>query len=323
MPRPSTTHCVTAFALCFSTSAAAQSFPSKPIRWISPHAAGGGTDLTTRLVAQRMAEVIGQAIVVDNRIGASGNIGSEIAARAPADGYTLLTMTASHPANHAVSEHLSYDLLRDFVNVTQLTTQPYILLVPPAVNAHSVKELAALARAAPRTLHYGTAGVATLQHFGGVMFAQMTGTEVVHVPYKGGAPALVDLLGGRLQFFLGVPVSTIPLIKSARLRALAVTSPKRSTVLPELPTMAETGLTGYAVDNWYGIAAPAKTPREVVARLHNVAARALQIAELRERLRQDGADAVGNSPAEFSAIVRDDLERWRKQVRVAGIKPEL
>ena len=322
MPARRLAHAAIVLALGISAIAAAESYPTKSIRWISPHAAGGGTDLTTRLVAQRMAEVIGQPIVVDNRIGASGNIGSEIAARAPADGYTLLTMTASHPANHAVSEHLSYDLLRDFVNITQLTTQPYILLVPPAVNAHSVKELAALARAAPRTLHYGTAGVATLQHFGGIMFGQMTGSEVVHVPYKGGAPALVDLLGGRLQFFFGVPVSTIPLIKTARLRALAVTSPKRSTVLPELPTMAETGLTGYAVDNWYGIAAPAKTPREVVARLHSVAVRALQIPELRERLRQDGADAVGNNTAEFSAIVRADLERWRKQVRDAGIRAE-
>ncbi len=315
-----------AFTLCAGKGALAQpastAYPNKPIRWISPFAAGGGTDLTTRLVAQRISEVVGQPIVIDNRVGASGNIGSEIAARAPADGYTLLTITASHPLNQVINERLSYDLLRDFVHVTQMTTQPYILLVHPSVNAHSVKELVAVARAAPRTLHYGTAGVATLQHFGGVMFAQMTGTEVMHVPYKGGAPALVDLLGGRLQFFFGVPVSTIPLIKAGRLRALAVTSPKRSAVLPDLPSIAETGLTGYAVDNWYGIGAPAKTPRETVSRLHGAAARALQIPELRERLRQDGADAVGNTTAEFTAIVRGDLERWRKQAREAGIKPE-
>jgi tripartite-type tricarboxylate transporter receptor subunit TctC len=311
-----------ALAICLSTSATAQQFPSKPIRWISPFAAGGGTDLTTRLVAQRMADVIGQPIVIDNRIGASGNIGSEIAARAPADGYTLVTLTASHATNHAVTERPSYDLVRDFAHITQITTQPYILLVHPSVNAQSVKEFVALARAAPRTLHYGSAGVATLQHFGGVMFAQMTGAEVIHVPYKGGAPALVDMLGGRLQFFFGVPVSTIPLIKTGKLRALAVTSLKRSAIFPELPSMAESGLTGYAVDNWYGIGAPAKTQRDVVARLHGAAVRALQIAELRERLRQDGAEAVGNSTAEFTAIVRSDLERWRKQVREAGIKPE-
>ncbi len=317
-------------ALCISAGALAQpasigsgqAFPTKPIRWISPYAAGGGADLTTRLVAQRISEIVGQPIVIDNRIGASGNIGTEIAARAPADGYTLITITASHPLNQALNARLPYDLLRDFVQVTQMTTQPYILLVHPSVNAHTVKELVALARAAPRTLHYGTAGVATLQHFGGMMLAQMTATELIHVPYKGGALALVDLLGGRLQFFFGVPVSTLPLIKAGKLRSLAVTSLKRSTLLPELPAMAESGLTGYAVDNWYGIGAPAKTPREVVARLNSAAVRALQMPELRERLRQDGADAVGNSTAEITAIARGDLERWRKQVRESGIKPE-
>lgn len=315
-------HSLAALGLCVSASAVAQQFPFKPIRWIAPFAAGGGTDLTTRLVAQRIAEVVGQPIVIDNRVGASGNIGSEIAARAPADGYTLLTLTASHATNHAVTARPSYDLIRDFTHVTQITTQPYILLVHPSVNAQSVKEFVALARAAPGTLHYGSAGVATLQHFGGVMFAQMTGAEVIHVPYKGGAPALVDMLGGRLQFFFGVPVSTIPLVKTGKLRALAVTSLKRSAIFPELPPMAEGGLPGYAVDNWYGIGTAAKTPRDVVARLHSAAARALQIPELRDRLRQDGAEAVGNSTAEFTAIVRGDLERWRKQVREAGIKPQ-
>lgn len=297
-------------------------FPVKPIRWISPHAAGGGTDLTTRLVAQKMAEIIGQAIVVDNRIGASGNIGGEIAARAPADGYTLITMTASHPANHAVSEKVSYDLVRDFSYVTQMTTQPYILVAHPSLKVNSVKELAALAAAQPRALHYGTAGVATLQHFAGVMFGLMTKTEVVHVPYKGGAPATTDFLGGRLQFFFGVPVSSLPHIKSGRMRALAVTSPQRAAILPDLPSVAESGFPGYAVDNWYGIAAPAKTPRAIVSSLHAAAVRALNLPELRERLRQDGADAVGNSAEDLALIVRDDLARWRKQVREAGIKPE-
>lgn len=336
MPTPWIKNALLSFMLCVSALAqpasiepvlslskgSGQAFPTKPIRWILPFAAGGGADLTTRLVAQRIAEHVGQPLVIDNRIGASGNIGTEIAARAPADGYTLLTVTASHPLNQALNARLPYDVLRDFVLVTQITTQPYILLVHPSINAHSVKELAALARAAPRTLHYGSAGVATLQHFGGMMLAQMTGTELIHVPYKGGALALIDLLGGRLQFFFGVPVSTIPLIKAGKLRSLAVTSLKRSTVLPELPTIAETGLTGYAVDNWYGIGAPAQTPRGVVARLNSAAVRALQMPELRERLRQDGADAVGNSTAEFTAIVRGDLERWRKQVRESGIKAE-
>lgn len=309
--------------LCLAASSApAQPYPVKPLRWIVPFPAGGGTDLTTRLVAQRMAEAMGQAIVIDNRVGASGNIGGEIAARAPADGYTVITLTASFPANHATSDQAPFDLTRDFAYVTQMTSQPYILVVHPTVKAQSVKELAALAMAQPRTLHYGTAGVATLQHFAGVMFGAMTKTEVVHVPYKGGAPATADFLGGRLQFFFGVPVASLPHIKAGRMRALAVTSAKRAASLPDLPSIAESGLPGYAVDNWYAMAAPAKTPRDVVMRLHGIAQRALNQAELRERLRQDGADAVGGSPEELAVLVRDDLARWRKQVREAGIKPQ-
>ena len=297
-------------------------YPNKPLRWISPYAAGGGSDLTTRLVAQRISEVMGQTIVVDNRVGASGNIGAEITARAPADGYTVGTITASHPANNALADKLAYDLVHDFAYVTQMTSQPYILVVHPTLKVNSVKELVAQAAAQPRTLHYGTAGIGTLQHFAGAMLASMNKIEVVHIPYKGGAPATADFLGGRLQFFFGVPVSSLALIKSGRMRALAVTSLKRSALLPELPAVAESGMPGYAVDNWYAIAAPAKTPRDVVMRLHGFALRALALPELRERLRQDGADTVGNSPEVLTALVKEDSLRWRKQARDAGIKAE-
>jgi tripartite-type tricarboxylate transporter receptor subunit TctC len=215
-----------------------------------------------------------------------------------------------------------FDLQRDFAYVTQITSQPYILVVHPALNVHSVKELAALAAAQPRTLHYGTAGVATLQHFAGVMFGRMTQTEVVHVPYKGGALAITDFLGGRLQFFFSVPLSTLHQIKAGRMRALAVTSARRAAFMPELPSVAEAGLPGYAVDNWYGITVPANTPRDIVIRLNGFALRALNAPELRERLRRDGAEAVGNSPEAFAAMVRDDVVRWQKQVRESGIKPE-
>ncbi len=311
---------ISTFAMCACLSA--QPYPTKPVRWISPHAAGGGTDLTTRLVAQRLSDLIGQPVVVDNRIGASGNIGGEIAARAPADGYTLITITASHPANHAISERISYDLMRDFAYISQMTTQAYVLVVHPSIAATSVKELIAVARAAPRTLNYGSSGSGTLQHLAGVMFSAMTGTELVHVPYKGGAPALTDMLGGRLQMFFGVMLSSMPHIKAGKIRALAVTSTRRSPTFPELPTIAETGLTGYVVDNWYGVAAPARTSRDVVAKLHAEIVRALKSAEVTDRLRKDGSDAVGNSPDEFAAIVRNDLQRWRKQVKEAGIKAE-
>lgn len=303
-------------------SATAQQYPTKPLRWIVPFAAGGGADLTTRLVAQRTAELVRHQIVVDNRTGASGNIGGELAARAPADGYTLVTMTASFPVNHAVTERPPYDLVRDFAYISQLTTQPYILLVHPSVQANNVKELVAIARRAPRSLHYASAGIATLQHLAGVMLGSMSGTELVHVPYKGGALALPDVVGGRVQVFFGVILSSMPHIKSGKLRPLAVTSTRRSQSFPELPTLAESGLPGYVVDNWYAVAAPAKTPRAIVAKLHAGLLRALKSPEVDQRLRADGSEPVGNTPEEISAIVQSDVQRWRKYVREAGIKAE-
>src|SRR5688572_4489676 len=315
---------IAALGMCACEIARAQApaYPNKPLRWISPYAAGGGVDLTTRMVAQRMSEALGQPIVVDNRVGASGNIGGELAARAPDDGYTLISITASQPAVHAVMERVPYDLTRDFAYVSQMTTQPYVLVVHPSIPAATVKELIAVARGAPRTLNYGSSGIATLQHLAGVMFGSMSGTELVHVPYKGGAPALTDMIGGRLQVFFGVPLSSMPHIKSGKIRALAVTSTRRSPTFPELPTIAESGLPGYVVDNWYGLAAPARTPAAVVMKLHAEVVRALKSPEVGERLRRDGSEPVGNTPDELAAIVRADVQRWRKQVKEAGIKPE-
>jgi tripartite-type tricarboxylate transporter receptor subunit TctC len=304
------------------TCATAQTYPNKPLRWIVGIAAGGGTDITTRLVAQRVSEQLAQQIVVDNRIGASGNIGAEIAARAPADGYTLLTTTASYAPNHAVLEHVPFDLIKDFAHITQLTTQSYILLVHPSVAATSVKELMAAAQRSPRPFTYGSSGVATLQHMAGVMLGAMAGTQVVHVPYKGGALALTDMLAGRLQFFFGVMLSSMPHIKSGKLTALAVTSARRSQVFPDLPTIAEAGYPGYVVANWYGAAVPAKTPPAILSRLHAEIVAALKTPAVEQRLRADGSEPGGNSPEEASAIVRSDLQRWRKIVKESGIKPD-
>lgn len=302
--------------------AAAQQFPSKPLRWIVPIAAGGGTDLTTRLVAQRMSEQIGQQIVVDNRIGASGNIGTEIAARAAPDGYTLVTITASFPANHAVLDKPPYDLVRDLTHVTRLTTQPYILLVHASIPAGSAKELVALAGRAPKPFTYGSSGIATLQHMAGVMLGSMSGVQVMHIPYKGGALALTDMIAGRLQFFFGVILSSMPHIKSGKLNALAVTSTTRARSFPDLPTMAEAGFPGYVVDNWYSVAAPAKMPAAIVAKLNAEIAQVLKTPAVEQRLRADGSEPAGNSAQEMSEIVRGDLQRWRKYVKEAGIKPE-
>jgi tripartite-type tricarboxylate transporter receptor subunit TctC len=305
-----------------SMCASAQPFPTKPLRWINPYAAGGGSDLTTRLIANRLSESLGQQVVVDNRIGASGNIGAEIAARAPADGYTLITITASFAPNHAVTARPRVDLVKDFSYITQLTTQPYILLVPASSAARNPKELVALARRSATPFTYGSSGVATLQHLAGVMFGSMSGTQFVHVPYKGGSLALTDIVGGRLQFFFGVILSSMPHMKSGKLRPLAVTSTRRARIFPELPTVAESGFPGYAVNNWYSAAAPANTPPEIVKKLHTEIVRALNSSEVEQRLRNDGSEPGETTPQEMATIVREDLQRWRKYVKETGIRTD-
>jgi tripartite-type tricarboxylate transporter receptor subunit TctC len=297
-------------------------FPTKPLRWISPFAAGGGSDLTTRAVAQKLSERVGQPVVVDNRVGASGSIGASLAGRAPADGHTLVTLTVSMVTHYATLQSAPYDLIRDFTPLTQMTSQPYVLIVHPSVAAPSVKELLAVARAKPGTLHYGSSGIATLQHLAGALLANTTRTDLVHVPYKGGAPALTDLMSGQLQFFFGVAVSSMPLIKAGKVRALAVTSRKRSVFMPDLPTVAESGVPGYSVDNWYGVLAPAGIPREVASRLERELAGALAQPDLKERLARDGSDAMGGTSTAFAMLIRSDLAQWRRVINETGIKVE-
>lgn len=297
-------------------------YPAKPLRWISPFAAGGGSDLTTRTIALKLSELMKQTVVVDNRVGASGNIGAELAARAPADGYTLVTMTVSIVTNHAVSSKPPFDIVRDFAHVTQLTAQPYVLITHPSVKANSVREFVALAKSRPGMLNYGSSGTATLQHLAGAMFGAMTRTDLMHIPYKGGSPALTDLIAGQLQFFFGVMISSMPHIKTGKVKALAVTSARRSPILADLPTIAEAGVPDYVVDNWYGASAPAGTPREIVRRLNTEIARALASPDVREALLRDGAEPVGSSTTAFTAVVGNDLGVWRRVVQDAGIKAE-
>ncbi|HSQ04141.1 MAG TPA: tripartite tricarboxylate transporter substrate-binding protein [Burkholderiales bacterium] len=302
---------VVAAVVCIAAgSTAAQQFPQKPLRWISPYSAGGGSDLTTRAVAKKLGEFLGQNVVVDNRTGASGKIAVELASHAPADGYTLVTFTPSISANQDIS-HLA--------PLTQMTSQGYVWIVHPAIPATSMKELIALARARPGTLHYGSSGIATMQHMAGAMLGTMTHTDLVHVPYKGGAPALTDLLAGQLQFFAADLWSSVPHIKSNRVRALAVTSGKRSTVFPDLPTTSEAGVPGYAVENWYGVATHGKTPPDILLRLNRELVRALRSPEVHGRIAQEGANMIGNSAAEFAAIIRHDVRQWHTVAREAGI----
>jgi tripartite-type tricarboxylate transporter receptor subunit TctC len=307
-------------ALC--CGALAQTYPSKPLRWVVGVSAGGATDVTTRLVAQRVSEQVGQPVIVDNRLGAAGNVGAEIVAKSAPDGYTLLTTLATSASNQAVLERVPFDLVRDLTHVTQLTTQSYVLVVHPLVPAAGVKELAALARKAPRPLAYGSSGTGSLQHLAAVLLTSVAGFEAVHVPYKGGAPALVDLIGGRLQFFFGVMLSSMPHIKAGRLNSIAVSSRRRSPIFPDLPTIAESGYPGYVVDNWYGVAVSARTPPAVVERLHAEIARALRTPAVEQRLRADGSEPGGISPAATAETVRDEVQRWQRIVHEAGIKAE-
>ena len=294
-----------------ATAADRQSFPQKPLRWLSPYAPGGGSDSTARNVAQKLSELVGQPVVVDNRTGASGKIAVELAARAPGDGHTLLTITPSMVSNQNLGE---------FAPITQMISQGYVVVVHPSLPVTSVKDLIVLARAKPGTLHYGSSGVETMQHLGGASFGVMTGTHVVHVPYKGGSQAMIDLLSGQLQFHLAAVGTSIGHIRSGKARALAVTSSKRSSILPELPTVAEAGVPGYAVDNWYGVAASPRTSRAIVLRLNAETVRALRSPDVRERIMADGAEVVGNSADEFNVVIKETIERWRQAVKAAGLR---
>jgi len=305
-----------------AASACAQSFPVKPIRLIVPFAPGGGTDITGRAIAQKLAESWGQSVLVDNRPGANGTIALEIVVKTPADGYTLTMITSSHSVNSTLYPKLSYDLVRDFAPITQATSQPYALIVHPSVPAQSLKELIALARAKPGTLNYGSSGTGGFSHLAGAMLASQAGIQLTHVPYRGGAPAMTDVISGQIQMLFSTILQSNSHIRAGKLRALAVTTSKRSRALPEVPTMSEAGLPGYVIAGWYGILAPGKTPRPIVDRLNREIVRILQLPDVVERLAADGSEPVGSTPEAFGAHIRDEIVRWRKVIEEAGIKAE-
>jgi len=299
-----------------------RTYPARPIRMIVPQSAGGSTDLAARLVAQRMGDQLGQTVIVDNRPGAGSLNGTEIVAKAAPDGHTLLTVAASFAINPALHKKLPFDPIRDFAPVTMLCSLPHILVVHPSVPVKSVKELIALARSKPGELNFGSSGIATSTHLAAELFMHMTGTRMVNVPYKGGAPGMIALLGGQVQLYFATISTALPHIKSGKIRALAVTSAKRSVAAPEFPTIAEAGVAGYQHASWVGTFAPAKTPRAVVARLNAEAVKTVQAPEVRTALLRDGLEAVGNSPEEFAAIVKSEVAKWMKIVPAAGVKAE-
>ena len=290
----------------------AQPYPAKSIRMIIPAPPGGGVDTIGRAVGQKVSEVFGQPVVADNRPGAGTMIGSELTAKAPPDGYTVLMMTNSHVINGAFQKNLRYDVLNDFTEVSLLAISPYLLVIHPSVPAKNVKELLDLARKRPGELYFASAGAGSATHLAGELFKHMANINIVHVPYKGGAPAVTDLLGGHVQILFNNLISVQALTKAGRLRTLGVTSSHRLKVWPEMPTLAEAGLPGYESGSWYGALLPAKTPAAVVDTLNREMVRAIRSPDVRERLVADGAEVVGGTPAEFAKYLRTDLDRWRK-----------
>ena len=302
--------------------AGAQTYPSRPIRMIVPFAPGGGTDILARIIGQQLADAWGQPVNVENRAGASGNLGTELVARSVPDGHTLVMAINTHAVNASLYSKLPFDPVKDFAPVILTATTANILVVHPSVPANSVQELIALAKAQPGKLNYASGGSGTTSHLAAELFKTMAGVEMVHVPYKGGGAAYTDLISGQVQlYFVGIP-GTVQYLKAGRLRALAVTTPRRSPAAPEVPTIAESGLPGFSATTWWGILAPAGTPQPVIARIDSEVARILKMPEVRARLDAQGFEPVASTPESFGAFMRSEIELWAKAVKASGARAE-
>jgi len=300
----------------------ASSYPSKPIRLIIGYTPGGTADMLARAVGQKLADQWGQSVVVENRPGGGTNIGTEVAARSAPDGHTLFMPTVANVINVTLYPKLGYDLMRDFVHITNLATVPGILVVHPSLPVKNARELVALAKARPGELRHGSTGIGSPHHLAAELFKTMTGVKMIHVPYRGASPALVDVVGGHIEIYFGAFVSTIPHVKSARLRSLAVTSLKRVSVAPDIATLDEQGLRGFETGSWFGISVPAGTAREIVGKLHGEIVRVIALPEIRERMVAEGATFVGDTPEQFSAYLKSEIDKWGRAVKVSGAKPE-
>jgi len=298
----------------------AQDFPSKPLRLVVGSTPGGGTDISARLIAPKMSEQLGQQVVVENRPGATTTIGVNYVVRSAPDGYTLLMGVSSLAINPHILRNVPYDALKDLAPVTQVLVAPNIMVAHPSLPIRTVKDLVAFARPRPGQLNFAAGGAGSSQHLAIELFLYMTGTKIVHVPYKGQGMALIDVVAGQVSLMMANVISALPHVRSARLRALGVTGSKRTTVAPDIPTIAEAGVPGYEVLQWYGVLAPAATPREIIGRLHGVIAHAVQDPKIRERIVADAGEPVGNLPDEFSAILRADYKKWGDVIRKAGIR---
>lgn len=301
---------------------AAQGYPSRPIRFIVPFPPGGGNDIVGRIVAQKLGESLGVSVVVDNRGGAGGIIGTDITSKAPPDGYTMLVNNISLAVNATLVPKLPYDTLKDLAPVTLLGRQPNVVVVHPGVPAGSVKELLALARAKPGQVTYGSGGIGTASHLATELLKLMTQTDMIHVPYKGLGPALTDLMGGRVQVIISTLASALPQLKAGKMKPLAVTTAGRSSFLPELPTMSEAGVKGYEFSTWYGLLVPGATPKTVVERLNAATVKMLQSPAVKDQFVAQGLEATTGTPAEFGAYLKSEVAKWGKVVKAASIKVE-
>ncbi len=313
---------IAASSAAHAAAPGATPYPSRAVRVIVPQSAGGSTDLAARIVLQRMGEAMGQTFVIDNRPGAGSLNGTETVAKAAPDGYTLLCVAASFSINPSLHEKLPFDPVRDFAPITRLAALPHILVVHPSLPVKNVKELVALAKSKPGELNYASSGVATSTHLAAELFRHITGTDMVQIPFKGGAPGMVGLLSGQVQLYFATISTALPHVKSGKVRALAVTSAKRSIVAPEYPTIAEAGVAGYEHASWVGMLAPAKTAAPIVLALNSQAVKAVARDDVRALLLKDGLEPVGDSPQEFERVIRAEVSKWMKVVKAAGIKPQ-
>jgi len=304
-------------AVAFSAVVHAQAFPSKPLRLVVPFPPGAGTDMFARVLAHKLSESLGQPVVVDNRPGGGAIIGTDIVAKSPPDGYTLLLSTTSHAINPSVYSKLPYDTLRDFATVTQVATVPIVLVVHPSLPVTTAQELVAFARSRPGELNVGSSSSGTVFHLAAELLKSTAGIDMVHVPFKGGSPALAALLANQVNVLFETSLTVGPQAKAGKLRPLAVGGLKRSSAMPELPTLAESGFPGFSAENWYGVYVPAGTPREIVKRLNRDIVNALSQPDVRERFASQGAELIGNTPEQHEEFLRAEMAKWARIARLA------
>jgi tripartite-type tricarboxylate transporter receptor subunit TctC len=310
-----------ALALLGAPAALAQGYPSRPIHFVVPYPAGGPLDTVARLLGQRVSESVREPVIVENKPGAGGNIGADMVAKAPPDGYTILMgAVATHAINPTLYKSIPYDPMKDFAPITQVASTPNVLVVNSSLPVSSVKDFIAYAKAHPNALNFGSGSTGSAGHLAGELFKTMAGVQMVHVPYKGAGPAMQDLIGGQIQLMFDNLASSLGQIHAGKVKALAVTTAKRSSLAPELPTIAESGLPGFDISTWFGVFAPGATPRDIVERLHAEFVKALAAPDVHEAMLKLGAEPVGNTPEEFAAYIRSEAQKYAKVIKASGAR---